>query len=223
MSEYRFDEDEDLAFDRQVRAQMAPGDPAARLARLLGQMSESRVEIVRPAGVTNPAKRAHNRKRASIKLSMASALLAASLLLAAGVGLGRVRVGGSGNSTAVNPATTVQGATSTSDTLEISLAKARQSVTDRAEMLARSGQVQALAGLEAVYISVAITIVEEASAEVPSTLRQEALVRLADSFERDDSRFSRLAAETGPACQTSLVRLAAEARRLGALARQRST
>jgi hypothetical protein len=107
--------------------------------------------------------------------------------------------------------------------LDISLAKARQSVTDRAEMLARSGQVQALAGLEAVYISVAIQIVEEASAEVPSTLRQEALVRLADSFERDDSRFSRLAAETGPACQTSLVRLAAEARRLGALARQRST
>jgi hypothetical protein len=222
VTEYLFDEDDDVAFGRQVRAQTAPGDPAARLARLLGQMSEFRPEILRQAGVTNPATRARNRKRASIKLSMASALLAASLLLAAGVGLGRVRVGGSKPSAPFNASTTYQVANPTTETLDISLAKARQSVTDRAEVLARSGQAQALASLEAVYVSMAIQSVEEASAGASGALRQEALIRLADSFERDDSRFSRLAAETGSVCQTSLVRFATEARRLGALARQRS-
>lgn len=202
--------------DAMLRSEPAPGNPDARLARLLkrlGTDSFAGKEIFKD----DPSRRAHRRSRASVKLSMASAVLAASLLLALGVGLGRV--GNSVTEGQARPVVSTLGNESSGPWAE-ALRRSRQLTTDRVEQLARAGKASELASVGAFYRAMASELVREASETPAGPGRTESLLLLAENLQRDSSRFARLVAEAGPECREALTSLAAEASRQSTRARE---
>jgi len=200
--------------DALIRAQPVPGNPQARLERLLARL-EPRNRAEREISKGNTSDRAYRRSRASVKLSMASAVLAASLLLAAGVGLGRVGVQKEplAQTQFLAPANGIDGWADT-------LGKSSRLAADRLERMAKANRSTELAPLAAVYGSAAAQLVRETAAEKPSPERTAALLALAEQFQRDSSRFARLAAESEPECRDLLNRLAADAGSHGLKARE---
>lgn len=199
-----------------LRSEPAPGNAEARLARLLKRLTTDPLpgkEISK--GETSH--RAHRRARASVKLSMASAVLAASLLLALGVGLGRVGTPAIANrerAVAIAP-----GILSAGPWAE-ALGRSRELTSDRIEQLAKAGKTSDLASLGTVYRAMAAELLREAADAPAGPGRTETLLALAETFQRDGSRFARLAAEIGPECREALASLAAEASRQSTRARE---
>ena len=202
--------------DAVLRSERAPGDSNTRLSRLLkrlGAESYAGKEISKG----DPSRRAHRRSRASVKLSMASAVLAASLLLALGVGLGRV--GTPVTATPTRPMA-VTGEKGPSGPWIEALGRSRQLSTEKAEQLAKAGRASELASVGAFYNAMAIELVRESSDAPTSADRTESLLLLAESLQRDSSRFARLAAEVSIDCRDILTALAREASRQSARARE---
>lgn len=202
--------------DNTLRSEPAPGNAEARLARLLQRLTTdpSRGTEISKGETSN---RAHRRARASVKLSMASAVLAASLLLALGVGLGRVgspaietRERGAANSPGILP----------TGAWAEALGRSRELTSDRIEQLARSGRRSDLESLGTVYRATATELLREAAGAPAGPGRTETLLALAETFQRDGSRFARLAAEAGPECREALANLASEASRQSTSARE---
>ena len=202
--------------DALFRSEQAPGNPDARLARLLKRLGTDPF-IGKEISKDDPSQRAHRRSRASVKLSMASAVLAASLLLALGVGLGRV-----GNKVTENQARPVAATPGkeTSGPWVEALRRSRQLTTDRVEQLAKTGRVSELVSVGGFYRAMVSELVREASEAPAGPDRTESLLLLAESLQRDSSRFARLAADSGMECREALAALAEEASRQCARARE---
>jgi hypothetical protein len=100
------------------------------------------------------------------------------------------------------------------------LGRSRQLSTEKAEQLAKAGRASELASVGAFYNAMAIELVRESSDAPTSADRTESLLLLAESLQRDSSRFARLAAEVSIDCRDILTALAREASRQSARARE---
>lgn len=202
--------------DALLRSEPAPGNPDIRLARLLNRLGADSF-AGKEISKDDPSQRAHRRSRASVKLSMASAVLAASLLLALGVGLGRV--GNTVTESQARPVAATSGNEPSGPWVE-ALRRSRQLTTDRVEQLAKAGRATELASMGGFYRAMALELVREASDAPAGPGRTESLLLLAESLQRDSSRFARLAADAGTECREALAALAEEAGRQCSRARE---